>query len=215
MDFFSVENIMATIGSYPLSWVEFIGTLSGLICVYLTAKEKVLSWPIGLVNSACFLAIFYQVHLYSDVFLQMFFIATGLYGWHKWKNPGAHDRINENKELGVTSLSSTGLLKWIGVALFAGVAMGYLMSHIHLLLPSMFTQPAAFPYLDSFIATMSVTATYLLTKKKLEAWYFWLAVDVLAVGVYYAKDIKFIAAEYVIFFFLAAYGLMGWRKALK
>lgn len=214
LDILSVSNVMANIGSYQMSWIEFIGTLSGLICVYLASREKVLSWPIGLINSLSFLVIFWQVNLYSDVFLQTFFTIQGLYGWYRWTHPVLGDRIKTNGELGITKLTKSSLAAYLVCTGLATALMGYGMSHIHELLPSLFKDSAAFPYLDSLIAVASVVATILLTKKKLEAWYFWMAIDVLAVGVYYAKDVRVIAAEYVVFFFIAASGLLKWRKSI-
>jgi len=69
LKFFEITNTAFLIGSYPLSYLELTGTVFGLIAVWLAARQKIISWPLGLINVSCFFVLFYQVRLYSDMFL--------------------------------------------------------------------------------------------------------------------------------------------------
>ena len=89
------------------------------------------------------------------------------------------------------------------------------ISNVHILLPHYFPIPAAYPIVDSFIWVVSMAGNALSAKKKIESWYLWILVDMLAPIVYYMKDLKFIGLEYLIFLVIAAYGLVEWRKMFK
>lgn len=89
------------------------------------------------------------------------------------------------------------------------------MSNIHILLPRYFKLEASFPYVDSLVMVMSIVATVLLAKKKIETWYLWISVDLICVLLFFQKGIVFLAFEYLIFLGLATYGLLNWRKQLN
>ncbi len=99
-DFFRIDSIFFTVLNYPVSYVEFIGTLAGLISVWLAAKSSIWTWATGLVNVICFFVIFYQVQLYSDMLLQAYFFAMSIYGWIVW---GKQDKQEANP---ITHLST-------------------------------------------------------------------------------------------------------------
>ena len=92
---------------------------------------------------------------------------------------------------------------------------GIVIKNIHLLFPKLFTHPASFPFIDTFIAVASIIGTILLAKRKIDNWVLWLIVDAIAVFVYAQKNIKFISLEYGVFCFLACVGLSSWLKSLK
>jgi nicotinamide mononucleotide transporter len=89
------------------------------------------------------------------------------------------------------------------------------MSTIHLLIPKYFKLAATFPYVDSFVMIMSIFATVLLAKKKIETWYLWIIVDLVCVFLFFHKEINFLAFEYLIFLGLATTGLLNWKKQLN
>lgn len=84
MSIFDINNTLVTLLGYNLSYIECFGTLFGLLCVWLGAKENIWNWPVGLVNIILFFIIFYQVRLYSDMFLQVYFFCISIYGWVQW-----------------------------------------------------------------------------------------------------------------------------------
>lgn len=95
------------------------------------------------------------------------------------------------------------------------VMLGLIMTRIHVWLPTLFPDPASYPYLDALTTVMSFTATVLMAKKKVACWYLWILVDVIGIWLYYAKGVKFIALEYVLFLALAIQGYRSWKKQLQ
>jgi nicotinamide mononucleotide transporter len=141
--------------------------------------------------------------------LQVFFMATTIYGWRNWaKNAQA-------KELSVGKLENKDWLIYLFYLATGAIIWGLLMSRIHILMPAFFPQPAALPFIDAFTAIASVLATILLAQKKWESWLLWVIIDAISVFVYFYKGLYVVGAEYIVFFCIAGYGLYNWRKGLS
>jgi nicotinamide mononucleotide transporter len=214
MNFFDIKSIFFTLLGYEMSYLEFFGTVAGALAVWLSAKANVWSWPLGLVNVTLFFFLFFQVQLYPDMFLQVFFFVTNLMGWWRWTHP-AKDEEDRKKELKVSLLNGWQWLAFSLTGVAGTLAFGALASRLHEWLPGLFSLPSAFPYLDSFVTVMSIVATYLMIQKKAECWLVWIAVDAVATGLYYMKDILFVALEYFVFCGIAAFGFWHWIKEYK
>jgi nicotinamide mononucleotide transporter len=183
-----------------------VGTFFGLISVWFAAKENILTWSTGLINVISFFAIFYQVNLYSDMFLQIYFFITSIYGWITWRN-------QNKKAKPISILTATQRIIVLFVIISSTLILGLFVKNIHHLFPKVFSIPASYPFADTFIAVSSVLATILLAKRILENWFLWIALDLICVFVYAKKHIYFISIEYAIFFLLATYGLILWIKS--
>lgn len=208
-ELFDVKETFFTVFENRVSYVEFIGTVFGLVSVFLAARANIFTWPTGIINAIFFLVIFYQIHLYSDMFLQMYFCGMGVYGWFTWKYRAEH------RQSAIRTLSNTNRL-WL--AAFIGVVtllLGTLISQIHLLLPQIFEKPASYPYIDTFIAVSSVLAVILLARRIFETWVLWILVDIASIGLYSVKGVRLIALEFVIFLCLAILGIFSWYRLLK
>src|SRR5678815_3571054 len=206
---FDVREVFFTVLEHPVSYVEFIGTVLGLISVFLAARANIFTWPTGIANAIFFMVIFYQIHLYSDMFLQMYFCAMGVYGWFTWKYRAEH------AQSAIRTLSNTNRLRLAALVAGAVLVIGTLISQIHLLLPQIFDHPASFPYIDTFVAVSSVLAVILLARRIFETWVLWILVDVTSIGLYSVKGVKLIALEFVIFLVLAALGVLSWYRLWK
>lgn len=214
MSFFSHQSIFFTVLGYPMSYLEFFGTVAGAVAVFLSAKANVWSWALGIINVVMFFFLFYQVQLYPDMFLQVFFLITNLLGWYRWLNPRKEEEDGK-KQLKISRLTYKmwmifALTGMTGTALF-----GQLAKNLNSWLPLVFSQPSAFPYADSFVTIMSIVATYLMIQKKLECWLVWIVVDAVACSLYFSKGILFVGIEYATFCFIAAFGFWYWRKEFK
>jgi len=199
---------------YPMSYLEFFGTVAGAVAVWLSARAIVWNWPLGLINVILYFFLFYQVRLYPDMLLQVFFFFTNLAGWWRWTHPHKGEE-DQKKELRVSYMRPRNLAAVVVVGLVGTILMGTLADNIHNLFPEIFPEPSAFPYVDSFVTVMSIVTTFLVINKKIEAWIFWIIIDAVATGVYYAKDIRFVALEYLVFCFIAAFGLWRWIREYR
>lgn len=207
MTFFDINNIAFEIIGYPISYVEMIGTLFGLISVYLATKTNILTWATGIINELFLFILFFQVQLYADMFLQVFFFVVTLYGWYKWK------QIPKQNSITTTELKTN---IWLLSAIVVGTTIvGFLILNLHLYLPQYFKTEASYPYVDSFVMILSIVATILLAKKKIETWYLWIVVDIVCMFLFFKKGIVFLGLEYLVFLGLATYGLLNWKKQIK
>ena len=207
MNFFEIKNVAFQIWDYPISYVELIGTLFGLISVYFASRANILTWGTGIVNEVFLFILFFQVQLYADMFLQIYFFIVTLYGWYKWNSKTAESKISESSFRNKIFLTVT--------ILFGTLISGFLFTNIHLYLPTYFKIQAAYPFTDSFVMVSSIIATILLAKKKIENWYLWIAIDLVCVVLYFKKGVYFLSLEYFIFLGLASYGLYHWKKQLS
>lgn len=214
MNFFSIDNIMFELWGYPMSYLEFFGTLAGLVAVYLASRANIWSWPIGILNVVLFFFLFYQVQLYPDMFLQVFFLVTNLMGWWRWTHPRPFEE-DRKRQLRVSFMTPRQMLLVILAGVTGTATLGAMASRLHEWFPLVFEKPSAFPYLDSFVTAMSITTTFLMIEKKIENWIIWIVVDAVAVYMYFAKGIRFVALEYLIFCFIATYGLLNWMREYK
>jgi len=175
--------------------LEILAAGFGLASVALTVRASVWCWPVGLVSVLAYAALFVEIKLYADACLQGFFFATGLHGWWHWA------RGRTGMPLPITSL--TARERWAtSLIVLAGAGAAGLSF-------AAFTD-ASVPYLDSLVAGLSVTAQLLLMRKKRETWAYWIAVDVLSIGLYLYKGIYLTAGLYGIFLVMAVQGQRAW-----
>lgn len=214
MSFFDIENIFFSVLGYPMSYLEFFGTVAGGIAVWLSAKANIWSWPIGIINVVLFFFLFYQVQLYPDMFLQIFFFVTNLMGWWRWANPKEGEE-DKKKELKVSFMKRKEFIFVFAIGLIGTFLFGTFAKNLHEWFPTLFSLPSAYPYADSFVTTMSIVTTFLMIQKKVECWIIWIIIDAVATYLYFVKGIKFVGIEYLIFCFLAAFGLWNWVQEYK
>lgn len=192
-----------------MSFYEILGTLLGIIGVWLMIRQNVWGWPVGLVQVSVYAWVFFQAKLYSDALLQFFFFAIQAYGWWHWlrgdEETSAQPRARQEALL-VTRLSRRAVGTWGVVGAIATVAWGELMRR---------QTDAALPHWDAFILVFSLIAQWLQARKRLECWAGWMIVNVVAIGVYWAKDLRLTAGLYAVFFAMAVAGHLAWRKSLE
>jgi nicotinamide mononucleotide transporter len=183
--------------------LEKIAVACGLGNIYLTVKQNIWCWPVGVVMVTLYIYIFFTTKLYSDAALNVFFLVMQFYGWYVWTRDG----VDHSRSLtAVTRLSRRGWLMTLSgvVAWTAGV--GTLMRR--------YTDAAA-PYPDSFTTILSVIAQFLLTRKILENWTLWIVADVVYIVVYTYKSLYWTAGLYAIFLVLCVQGYREWRVTLS
>ncbi len=207
MSFFDIQHIAFEVWGYPVSYVELLGTVFGLASVYYASRTNILTWPTGIVNEAFLFLLFFQVQLYADMFLQIYFFIVTIYGWYRWRRKTA-----ENKITSTTMPIRLGLIATIAMGTLLA---GMLLRNIHVYFPEYFKIPAAYPFADSFVLVCSILATVLLARKKWETWLLWLAVDLVSIVMYFKKEVYFLGLEYILFLGLAGFGLYNWRRELR
>ena len=209
----NVNTTFFTILNYPMSYVEFFGTIFNIACVWLLVKKNILNWPIGIIGVLLFGALFYQLNLYADLFEQVYYFITGFIGWYAWTKTRPQKDEEEEVILKRNTMKENGL--WItGIVAFTLIG-AWAMRNVNVWLPQFFPEPASLPLLDVMTTVMSFAAQIMLIQKRVENWILWVIVDVVGIGLYWYKGVPFVALLYVIFLVLATNGLIGWTKTYR
>jgi nicotinamide mononucleotide transporter len=205
MDLINVNFIVFNFWGHYISLIEFIGILFGLLSICLATRLSIAAWSTGIINHIVFLLFFYQVQLYVDMVVQVYFIIFCIYGWIHWKGrPRVVMMLGERQRL--IWLIGTGIIV---------AAWGTLMAHIHTFWPEIFPEAVACPYIDAFTAVGSIIACFLMARKIVEAWILWVLVNMVNIVFYAMNGVYFITTEYGVFLAITSYGLYGWIKELN
>lgn len=188
-----------------MNFYEITGVVFGLACVWLTAKQSIWSWPLGIINVSAFVATFYNARLYPDMWLHIVYLLMGIYGWAKW-GMGSIKLGEPDKKLAITRIQDNEIIAWCWVWPFSIIAMGHFFE-TH-------TRSAA-PYVDSAITVFSLIANYLLCRKILENWLIWMIVDVIAISLYTYKGLYLTAGLYMVYLIICVIGYKTWKKELQ
>lgn len=180
--------------------LELIAVVVTLVAVYLTARQIIWCWPLGLVSVTLYAAVFFQAKLYADMGLQALYFGLAIYGWWAWLHGG-----EDHGELQVTFASSKMKTALAVIGIVSGVVLGQTLNR--------FTD-ASLPFMDSILTSFSIVAQWMQTRKKLEAWLVWLAVDVFYVGMFLYKGLYPTAGLYAVFLYLAVLGYVEWRRSM-
>jgi nicotinamide mononucleotide transporter len=182
-----------------VQWVEWIAAIAGAVSVYFSAREKILSWPTGILNVSLYAFIFYESGLYSDMGLQVVYLILSIYGWYKWLHGGEHHSrlaVSYATPAVWTAAAGIGLVFWLGLSRYTATLQG-----------------VSYPYLDSGLTTLSLIAQWMMTRKIVENWVLWIIADVVYVPMYVSKGLYVTAVLYAVFLVLAAVGLVNWRRS--
>lgn len=184
-----------------MSPLELTANIFNLASVFLANRNKVHTWWVGIIGTALFAVVFYQVKLYADVTLQIFFIATSIYGWRNWVSGG----VNKT-ELPITRITLTALTCCFLASIVVVASYGFLLFRM---------TDASYPYIDSMVLIFSVVAQLLLMARKLETWIFWILVDIIAVPLFASKELYLTAIVYFGFLVNAVFGLINWARLYR
>ncbi|GAA4041514.1 nicotinamide riboside transporter PnuC [Sphingomonas rosea] len=182
-----------------MNLLEAIAAALGVVNVTLVVRRSLWNYPFGLAMVALYFFVFFEAKLYSDALLQIFFFVVQLYGWWAWARA---DRA-EDAHVAVERMDVRQRLAWAaGIAALA-LAWGIAMARL---------TDAAAPHVDGGVAIASVAAQLLQSKRRVECWWLWIAVDLVAIPLYLSRGLTVTAALYLLFLLLALLGLREWQK---
>lgn len=192
--------ICSWLEAHGSSCLELVAVVFGIVSVYLSTRENILSWPTAIVNVSLFTILFYRSGLYSDTGLQVVYLILSIYGWYEWKFGG--------KGRTPLAVSKTKPRTWMILSGLA-VVTWFLLSTITSRLPG-----TALPHLDAATTTISLIAQWMMTRKLLENWLLWVGVDVVYVGMFIYKGLYLTAFNYGVYLIIAAFGYFAWKRSL-
>ena len=190
---------LTALGVTRFDWLETLAFVTGGICVWLTVRQHIWNWPIGIANSLIFAIVFWQSRLFADMTLQWVYVALGFFGWYHWLRGGQSGGPLEARRAPF----------WLMILVLASVGAGTLFMEWHLT-----RVHDAAPLWDALTTCLSLAAQYLLTRKFLENWALWILADLIYIPLYWSRGLMLTSVLYMVFLALCVAGMRQWQRSL-
>jgi len=193
-------------------WLEWFACVTGILYVIFAAKEMMICWLFAFISSVSFVVLCFSFQLYLESILQLFFVVMALVGWYSWSKKRKPQVVNDLLDASESKVEqiSTWLLEYHAINVLASgvfaLALGWFFKN--------FTDQAN-PFIDAFTTVFSLVATFMVTKKILENWVYWIVIDLVSIPLYASRTLYLSAVLYLIFTILAVYGFVAWYRKYK
>ena len=180
------------------NWLETTAVIFAILYLVLAVKQNILCWTAGIIRSILYFCIMQTAGLYMEAYLQVFYVAMGIYGWSQWRVRDA-----SQSSFVVNTWSKYEHLSAISIILVLSLLSGFLLER--------FTD-AALPFLDALVTWGAVVATYMVAKKLLENWIYWFVIDATSIYLFISRDLWMTAFLFTIYIIIIYFGYQSWRK---
>lgn len=186
------------------NWMDVLGTVLGLLYLYLEMKENIWMWIVGSVMPIIYIIVLYRAGIYADCGMEVYYFLAGVYGFVCWLKPSNRKTSRPQNIISYTPkrlrviLCLSVLILWIVMATFLDKCTD-----------------STVPYIDGLTTAMSIVGLWMLSRKLIEQWWVWLVVDAISSGLYIYKGIYGRSLLYAIYTCMAIYGFYLWKKKIK
>ncbi len=195
-----MNTLCAWLIAHSSSCAELFGFICGVVNVYLATRENIWSWPFGVLNAAFYIVVFGKAGLYSDTGLQAVYLVLSFYGWWHW--------VRGNADHAPVVVTRTPARLAVTLGAVAAVSWFVLFS-VTSRIPG-----NKQPLLDAGLTSLSLVAQWMMTRKLLENWLLWVALDVVYVGLFMSRGLRLTAVLYAVFLVLAISGHFEWKRSI-
>ena len=194
-------------GMKNTTWLEYVAVFAGIASVWFSRIENILVYPVGLINTIIYIYLSVKGDLYGEASVNFYYTVMSIVGWYMWL------RKDERKQL-ILHVTYSDKKMWANQILF------FLFFYISIFAALSFLKRSfaegAIPWADAFASATAFTGMWLMTKKKVESWYWWIATNIASIPLYFVKHYVFTSVYYFVLLIMAVFGLLEWRKrALK
>ena len=193
-------------GLLQTSTLEFIAVLAGIASVWFSKKEQVLVYPVGLINTTIFVYLSIKGHLLGEASVNIYYTIMSVYGWWLWT------RKNDAQQIILQIQFSTSKERLQQLLFFASF---YTVLYTALYFSQASFAPGAIPWADALSSATAYTGMWLMAKKKVESWYWWIATNICSIPLYFVKGYVFTSVQFLVLLILAIAGLIEWRKKAR
>ena len=190
-------------GMKQTGWMEYIAVFAGIASVWYSRAENILVYPVGLINTIFYVYLSIKGQLLGEASVNLYYSMMSIYGWYLWT------KKNQQQEhiVHVTySNKKWWIYQWIFFAAF------YIIIFVSLTYLKKNFAPGAIPSADAFASATAFTGMWLMTKKKVESWYWWIATNIASIPLYFVKHYVFTSVYYIVLLIMAVFGLIEWMK---
>ncbi len=174
--------------------------------VWLSRKESVYTYPVGFINTSFYVYLSFVNHLPGEATVNFYYTIMSLYGWYMWA-------LKNEKHEKVLHITFSNKRSWIFQLLFFSAI--FTGSYFAIALLQKYFWPGAIPWADAFATATAFTGMWLMTRKKVESWYWWIATNTVSIPLYYVKGLSLTSGYYAILLVFAFWGLAAWKKKAK
>jgi nicotinamide mononucleotide transporter len=193
-------------GMQQTGWLEYMAVFSGIISVWFSRTENILVYPTGLINTIFYVYLSIKGSLLGEASVNLYYTIMSIYGWIVWS------RKNQQQQP-VVHVTYSDKRWWMYQLLFA--ASFYITIYLLLTYLKKDFAPGAIPWADAFASSTAFTGMWLMTRKKVESWYWWIATNIASIPLYFVKHYVFTSVYYLVLLVMAVFGLLEWRKRAK
>jgi nicotinamide mononucleotide transporter len=194
-------------GLVQTTWLEAIAVIMGIVSVWYSRKENILVFPTGIINTTLYIYLSYKGHLLGEASVNLYYTIMSVYGWYWWSRK-KEDQVTNALQitLSTTNQRLQQVLVFIGfyATLFFGLL--YLKNNF---------APDAIPWADALASASAYTAMWLMAKKKVESWIWWIITNITSIPLYFIKGYAFTSFQFIVLLILAIAGLIAWNKKAK
>ncbi len=185
------------------TWYEYLAVFSGIASVWFSRKENILVYPVGLINTIIYIYISIKGHLLGEATVNFYYTVMSIIGWYMWYKKDAQKEV-------LLHISFSNKKEWLVQMAF------FFFFYISIFLALTYFKNAFFdgviPWADAFASATAFTGMWLMTKKKVESWYWWILTNISSIPLYFVKHYVFTSVYYLILLIFAFWGLKEWRK---
>lgn len=185
------------------NYIEVAGAALGIAYIFLSIKQNIFTWPVGLATSVLYIAVFFQSKFYADMGLQFYYVFVSIYGWYMWLK-GNPD--NKSESIPLSHVTPRFAVRATIASLIIWLILWFILNYL---------TDSPIPIMDSFTTALSIVATYMLARKIIEHWLIWIVVDTVSAGLYIYKDLWPTTLLFVVYTAMAVVGYMRWTKEFK
>lgn len=187
--------------------IEIIGTIVGLIYLWLEYKASIYLWIAGIIMPAIYLFIYYNAGLYADFGINIYYLVIAVYGMIAWKTGfSITGKKTDKKELPISHIPAKAIAKALLAYLVAQISIAWLLIN---------HTDSTVPLADSFTTALSIVGMWMLARKYVEQWWVWCIVDVASSVLYVYKELYFTAILYLLYAIIAIFGYFKWQKMMQ
>jgi len=191
------------VGMKNTTWLEYIAVFAGIASVWFSRMENILVYPVGLINTIIYIYLSFNYHLLGEATVNFYYTVMSIYGWVLWAQRNQH---HEHLVI-ITRSSAKG---WRNQLLF--FASFYISIFVALTYLKKGFAPGAIPWADALASATAFTGMWLMARKKVESWYWWIATNIASIPLYFVKGLVFTSVYYLVLLIFAFWGLAEWKR---
>ena len=194
-------------GLLNTGWVEGVAVIAGIVSVWYSRKENILVFPTGLINTTLYIYLSYKGQLFGEASVNLYYTIMSVYGWYLWT------RRKEDQQTYILQITRSSKKEWIQqLAFFAAF---YLVIYFTLIYLKTAFAPEAIPWADAFASATAYTGMWLMAKKKVESWIWWILTNIASIPLYFIKGYAFTSVQFLVLLILAIAGWFSWKQKAR